>query len=150
MYKEGNPYLEMVSLSEYETYILERWYEAGTVSQGAGGLLPLEWPVIESWARQFYTESYVEWVEHPVTYYPNGRERARVYSPVVLKQCVLMDSELQLIRRLSQEYCSEYAESSNPTRDCPKQVVIEDTTEDEVLANADAMKEAMMQAFGNE
>lgn len=140
----------MVSLSEYETHILEKWYESGTVSQGAGGLLPLEWQAIESWANLFYTEEYVEWVEQPVTYYPNGRERERVYTPVLLKQCVLSDAELKLIRQLSQEYCSMYAEASNPACPCPKQIVLEDITEDEAVANADAIAEGFKLLFGNQ
>lgn len=140
----------MIELSEYETSMLEKWYESGTVSQGTGGLLPLEWEAINSWADRFYTEEYVEWIEHPITHYPNGRERARNYSPVTLKQCVLLDSELLLIRQLSQEYCSMYAEASNPSCPCPKQIVVEDITEDEAVANANNIADAFKLLFGSQ
>lgn len=136
----------MIPLSEYEQHILELWYECGTVGQGAGGIIPLAWGEIISWANQFYTESYIEWVEHP----RHSERHKRVYTPLLLTQCTLLDNELQLIRKLSQEYASEYALASDPARACPKTIELEDIEEDVAIANANAMEEAFKQMFGNQ
>jgi hypothetical protein len=145
-YVEGSPQLEMISLSAYEQHILEKWYEAGTVAQGAGGLLPLDWNTIIPWASHFYSEEYIEWVEHPR---PDKRYKVQ-YTPVVMKQCTLLDAELQLIRRMSQDYANEYAEASDPARACPKEIIVEDVPEDVAMANANAMAEAFKQMFGSQ
>lgn len=145
-YVEGSPQLELPTLSEYEQHILEKWYEAGTVAQGAGGMLPLDWNTIIPWASHFYSENYIEWVEHPR---PDKRFKP-VYTPVVLKQCTILDHELQLIRRLSQEYANEYAEASDPARACPKEIIVDDVPEDAAKANADAMADAFKSLFGSQ
>lgn len=134
----------MVSLSSFERHILELWYEAGTVSQGAAGVLALEWESIIAWANQFYSEHYVEWVEHP----RHSLRHKRVYTPLLLKQCTLLDVELQLIRRLSQEYASEYQEASDPKRECPKTIHLDEITDNDKLKNADAIEEGLLGLFG--
>ncbi|MGZ8888056.1 MAG: hypothetical protein ACXW1D_00705 [Halobacteriota archaeon] len=144
MYTEGSPYLELTPLSEYEQHLLELWFECGTVGQGAGGITPLDWTEILAWANQFYSEHYVEWVEHP----RHSNRHKRVYTPLVINQCTLLDSELQMIRKLSQEYTAEYSLASEPNRECPKQIVIEDISEDDALANANAMAEGFKNLFG--
>ncbi len=144
MYTEESPYLEMVTLSSYERHILDLWYECGTVAQGAGGLLPLDWDVIITWANHFYQHSFVEWVEHPRA----SNRHKRIYTPLMVTECTLMDWELELIRRLSQEYSSEYACASEPSRPCPKVIELDDVTEDEKLANAKAIAEGFKLLFG--
>lgn len=125
-------------MATYELSIIQKWHECGTVTQGANGLISLDWPQIESWASLFYTEEYVEWVEHPR---PDKRYKL-YYSPILLKQCTLLDCELQMIRKLSQEYAGEYALASDSARPCPKYIDIEDVSEEVAAANATAMKEA--------
>lgn len=144
MYQEGSPYLDMVALTEYEQHLLELWYECGTVGQSTGGLTPLEWDQIIKWANQFFTESWIEMVEHP----RHNPKHKRMYTAVPMTQCTLLDWELQLIRRLSQEYSSEYAQASSPNRECPKVVIAEDVSEDEALANAKAIGDAFKLMFG--
>jgi len=145
MYTEGSPYLEMAPLSSYQQWILELWHKAGTIAQGAGGLLPLEWPSLIQWANKFYSETYIEWVEHPKQ---NKRHKTQ-YSPITLSQCTLLDSELELIRQLSVEYSSEYAAANEPTRMCPKTVYEDEVCEEDVLKNAEAIEKAMMEMFGD-
>lgn len=146
MYSEGSPQLEMISLSPYEQHLLELWFECGTVTQGAGGLLPLEWDVIIKWANKFYSETYIEWVEHP----KQSKRHKSVYTPVPITQCVLLDSELQVIRRMSQSYVSEYNEANDSSRPCPKEIMIGDMTEEEALNNADAILQCALQMFGKQ
>lgn len=126
--------------------MLALWTEAGTVSQGAGGILSLEWESITAWANHFYSENYVEWVEHP----KQSKRHKSVYTPLLLTQCTLLDSELQLIRKLSQEYCAEYSNASDPSWPCPKTIDREEITEDAAMANADALGEALKRMFGKQ
>jgi hypothetical protein len=137
-YPEGSIQLELTTLSPYEQLVIEWWNEVGTVSQTAGGILPLEWVQIIKWADKFYTEEYVEWLEHPR---PDKRFRL-MSTPIVLKQWNILDCELILIRKLSQEYSAEYNAASESARPCPKLIDIEDVDEDVAAANALAMKEA--------
>ncbi len=136
----------MIELSEYEHHILSLWTECGTVAQGAGGLLPLEWPSIVAWANQFYSEDLVEWLEHP----RNSKRHKRVYTPIVTRHCVLFDSELNLIRTLSQEYSNEYSCANDPLRPCPREIVEEDIPEEVKEANANNMLDGMKMLFGGQ
>ena len=84
-------------------------------------------------------------VEHP----RHDKRHKRQYTAVPVTQCTLHDAELQLIRKLSQEYCSEYHEAtSESSRACPKDIVVEDIPEDVAVANADAMADAFKNFFG--
>lgn len=143
-YVPGSPQLDMIELSEYEYHIITLWTECGTVAQGAGGLLPLEWTSIVAWANQFYSEDLVEWLEHP----RDCKRHKRVYTPIVTRHCVLFDSELNLIRTLSQEYSSEYAAASDPARACPKEIFAEDIPEEVVEANSNAIMDNAKSLFG--
>lgn len=134
-YTQGSPYLEMAILSSYEQHILELWYKAGTVTQGANGIVPLPWDEIIAWANKFHSETYIQWVEHP----RHSKRHKVAYSPVVHTECTLLDFELELIRRLSQEYCSGYAAAYEDIP-CPKEVVLEDLSDEAKLENAEAMK----------
>lgn len=136
----------MIELSEYELHILNLWHECGTVAQGAGGLLPLEWPSIIQWANQFYSEDLIDWLEHP----RESKRHKRVYTPIVTRHCVLFDSELSLIRQLSVEYSSEYSMASDPARPCPRVFEAEDVTEDVAKANADSIAEGFKMLFGGQ
>jgi hypothetical protein len=135
----------LISLSAYEQHIYDKWIEAGTVAQGAGGLLPLDWNTITPWASHFYNEQYVKWVP-----FQRRKGQKKTYTPVVMKQCTLLDSELQLIRRMSQDYANEYAEASDPARACPKEIIVEDVPEDVATANANAMADAFKTLFGKQ
>jgi len=146
MYVEGHPEAVMIPLTRYERHLLELWYECGTIAQGANGLMPLDWNQIESWANQFYSETYIEWVEHP----RHSNRHKRLYTPIPIKQCTLLDSELKLIRRLSQEYSSEYSLASDPLRPCPKDVSDEVVPEIVAEANAENMLEGFQALFGKQ
>lgn len=144
-YTEGSPYLDVTPLSSYESWILELWYKAGTVGQGAHGLIPLSWEEITSWADRFYSETYIEWVEHPRI----SNRHKPVYTPIPIKQSTLLDEELEWIHRMSCEYSSEYAAANDPNRECPVTIVLEDIPEEQAIQNADAIREAMIAQFGN-
>lgn len=51
-----------------------------------------------------------------------------------------------MIRKMSQEYVAEYS-SNEPSRPCPKEVDVDDFTEDDKLANANAISDAFMSLF---
>jgi hypothetical protein len=132
----------MTALSSYEEHILELWYEAGTVVQGANGLTALDWPMIVSWADRFHSEKYTKWVKHQAR---KGQKITRV--PVEVTQCTLLEYELQLIQTLSKEYCSQYSLSYEPSCECPKLVELDEVTEDDALANANAIAEGLKSLF---
>lgn len=154
----GNPpQLEMVPITEYEKHILDLWYDAGTVAQGAHGIIPLSWSEIIAWANQFYSEEYIEWIPLssepkkplPLSLYgrPQAKEQPIKAVPIKVRQCTLLDYELKLIRKLSQEYAAEYAQASDKARVCPKDIYIEDVSEEDARNNADAMEQALLDLF---
>jgi hypothetical protein len=135
----------MAPLSSYEEWLVDMWHQAGTVGQGAGGLIPLSWPQITSWANRFYKESYVEWVEHP----NKAVDGSAIFTPLVVEQSTLLDQEIEMIYRLSCEYSSEYAAANDPNRECPIKIFVEDIPEEQAVQNADAIRDAMIAQFGN-
>lgn len=142
---------ELPFLSDYEQSLVRYWIESGQVSQTANGPIPLTWVEIDAWANRFYSEQYIEWVEHPRPLRSDGLSDKRcktVTTPVAVTQCTLTDWELQMIKRMSQEYVSEYSQN-DPSRPCPKEVVIDDLTEDDKLANANAFESAFKSLFGS-
>jgi hypothetical protein len=147
---EGSPETELPFLTQYEQTLVSYWIEAGQVTSLGTGLAPLTWAEIQAWAKQFYTEQYVEWVEPPrplrADGQPDERFRARPI-PLLATQCVLTDWELQMIKRMSQEYVAEYSQN-DPSRPCPKEVILDDITEDDKLANANAFESAFKSLFG--
>lgn len=145
-YTEGSPYLELPLLSEYEQSLVGYWFEAGTVEQTGSGLTSLSWQEIVAWANQFYKQPYVEFVEHP----RHSNRHKRTYTPVVIDQCALLDWELQMIKKLSQEYAAEYSQASSPSRECPKVIFLDEVSEDDALANANAMADAFKTMFGSD
>lgn len=86
----------------------------------------------------------MEWLEQP-----NQMESAPpMLTPVVIERCSLVDWELDQIKKMSQEYASEYSQASNPSRECPKPIFLDEVSEDAALANADAMAEGFKALFG--
>jgi hypothetical protein len=146
LYTKGSPYLELPSLSEYEQSLVSKWFECGTCEQGSGGLMPLSWGEIVSWATYFYKETIVEMVEHP----RHSKRHKRTYTPLVIERSRLVDWELEQIKRLSQEYVSEYSQGSAPDRQCPTTIFVDDVSEDDKVANAKSIREAMRVMFGKQ
>lgn len=134
-YHEDSPYLQLISLTDYELHLVGLWQEAGSVGQGAGGLTPLAWSEVVSWSDKFYSEESLEWVQSPT----------KRWMPVVSKTSTLLDYELKIVRDLSQEYCSEYADTSSH-RECPKYV---EADEVDSLMESTAMGDALMSMFGS-
>lgn len=135
LYTEDSPYVTPVELNEYEAHLVGLWHEAGTVSQSGMGLAPLEWGQIIIWADRFYSDEEVEWVKSP----------SNRWMPILSHVRTLTDGELQIIRQLSQEYCSEYSQASDPQRECPKIVFV-----DEVDGKSESARfgEAFKMMFG--
>jgi len=106
------------------------------VAQGGMGLSPLDWTQIVAWSERMYSSDTVEWVKSPT----------KRWMPVVTTQNTLMDYELQIIRQLSQEYCSEYSQASSPQRSCPKEL---STEEFDSLENSNAINNAFIELFGS-
>jgi hypothetical protein len=138
--------LELPFLSGYEQSLVSKWFECGTCEQGAGGLLPLSWKEIVAWASYFYKDTFVEMIEHP----RHSLRHKRTYSPVVIERSSLVDWELEQIKRLSQEYVSEYAEGTNPDRKCPNAIFDEDVSDEDKVTNAKQIREAMKVMFGKQ
>lgn len=135
--------MELPSLSEYEQSLVQMWFAVGTVQQTSGGITPLTWHEIVSWAKHFHREVTVEMVEHPL----QSKRHKRTYTPVVIERCSLTDWELEQIRNLSSEYVAEYHQTS-PSRECPKPVYIEDISEEDALINAASVESAMDRLLG--
>lgn len=149
-YTEGSPQRELSFLSSYEQTLVSYWVDAGQVSQTANGLAPLTWSEIDAWARRFHTEQYVEWIDHPRRLTRGGAPDKRyknIQSPLLATQCTLLDWELQMIKRMSQEYVHEYSQT-DPSRPCPKEIIFDDITEDAKLANANSFETAFKSMFG--
>lgn len=147
---KGSPETEIPFLSSYEQTLVAYWIEAGQVTSLGTGLAPLTWVEIDAWAKRFYTEQYVEWVEHPRPMRSDGMPDERykvVTTPILVTQCILTDWELQTIKRMSQEYVAEYSQT-DPSRPCPKEIVVGDITEDDKLANANTVTTALKSLFG--
>lgn len=136
--------MDLPALSEYEQSLVGHWFQVGTVAQTANGLTALSWQEIIAWATHFHKEIVVEMVEHP----RHSKRHKRTYTPVVIERCSLVDWELDQIKKMSQEYASEYSQASNPSRECPKPVFLDEVSEDAALANADAMAEGFKALFG--
>lgn len=83
-------------------------------------------------------------IEHPRH---NDRHK-RQYTAVAIERCALVDWELDQIRKLSQEYASEYSQASSPQRECPTPIFLDEVSEDAAMANADAMAEGFRNLFG--
>ena len=112
--------------------------QVGTVQQTSGGLVSLDWQEIIAWANHFHKEVVVEMIEHP----RHSLRHKRQYTPVVIERCSLVDWELEQIKKLSQEYSAEYSQASDPSRECPKPIFLDEVSEEDALANANAMAEA--------
>lgn len=149
-YVEGSPYLELPFLSSYEQNLVSYWVDAGQVTHTANGPVAITWGEIKDWAELFHSEQYVEWVVPPLPARIDGLPDERFRSkpiPLLAKQCTLTDWELQMIKRMSQEYVNEFANTAVDAP-CPKEVVIEDLAEEDKLANAKAMKDTLKSMFG--
>ena len=116
-------------------HLVGLWQEAGSVGQGAGGLTPLAWAEVVLWSDKFYSEEYIEWVQSPT----------KRWMPIISKTSSLLDYELKIVRDLSQEYCSEYADT-DPHRECPKHVEAEEV---DSLMESTALGDAFMSLFGS-
>jgi hypothetical protein len=136
--------LELPPLSEYEESLVGHWFNVGTVEQTGSGLIALSWQEILAWATHFHKEIVVEMIEHP----RHSKRHKRTYTPVVIERCSLVDWELDQIKKLSQEYASEYSQASSPSRECPKTIFLDEISEDDALANANAMADAFKTMFG--
>lgn len=103
----------------------------GSTSQGGTGVAPLVWGEIIEWANHFYSQHIVAYVEG---------------SPVVIKKCTLEDYELEIIMQLSREYCQEYYEASDPNRECPKEIFLDEI---DPVENSNAILEMFQKNWGN-
>lgn len=142
--------MELPFLRQYEQSIVNHWVESGQVSQSANGPTPLTWAEIKAWADQFHSEQYIEWVEPARPLRSDGLpdERFRVKPiPLLAKQCTLTDWELQMIKRLSQEYVAEYFNNAVDAP-CPKEIYIEDLSVEEKLDNSKALGDSLKAMFG--
>lgn len=149
-YTEGSPFLDLPFLTSYEQTLVNYWVEVGQVAQTTNGLAPIPWSEIQAWAKQFYTEQYIEWVEHPRPLRADGLPDERykeIRTPLLATQCILTDWELQMIKRMSSEYVAEYS-CNDPSRPCPKEIIVDDLSEDDKLANAKSIREGFKSLFG--
>lgn len=144
MYTEGSPYRELPSLSEYEQSLIQHWFACGTVTQTGSGIVSLLWGEILKWAKHFHKRVDIELVEHP----RQSARHKRAYSAVVVESCNLLDWELEQIKKLSEEYTSEYSAASNPQRECPTPIFLDEVSEEDASKNADAMADAFKVLFG--
>lgn len=149
-YVEGSPETELPFLSRYEQALVNYWVECGMATSTSGGIAPITWNEVDAWARRFHSEQYVEWVEptRPLRYDGLPDERFRVKPiPLLTTQCTLTDWELQTIKRMSQEYVSEYSQT-DPNRPCPKEIIPDEITDDDKLAAANSVTAALKSLFG--
>lgn len=130
-------FLQLPPLSEYEQSLVGHWMQVGQVQQTSSGLISLEWPQIIAWADRFHRESHVEMIEHP----RHSKRHKRTYTPVLVEKCTLLDWELEQIKMLSNEFVAEYSQASNPSRQCPTPIFIEDVSAEDALENAKKMKQ---------
>ena len=145
---------ELVDLDEYEQHLIKLWREVGSVSQGGMGVAPLVWEAIIEWANKFYLSDKIVMVPRTTVktserYYRNKlrteTETIVEEIPVVVKQSSLEDYELEIIMQLSREYCSEYAEASDPARPCPREIFLDEV---DGLENSNAILEGFMSLWG--
>jgi hypothetical protein len=113
--------------------------QVGTYQQTSGGLVSLDWQEIIAWANHFHKEVVVEMIEHP----RHSPKHKRTYNAVVIERCTLVDWELEQIKKLSQEYSSEYSQAIDPNRECPKPIFLDEVSEDDALANSKAIAEGL-------
>ena len=115
VYQDGSPYLQLITLTEYEQYLVGLWTEVGTISQSGMGIAPLLWTEISAWSEKFYNVRKTQWVEVD----------SGVWKECELIESSLLDYELLVVQHMSQEYCSEYGckELSQP---CPKQIDLDE------------------------
>jgi hypothetical protein len=142
--------LELPFLHDVEQTLVGYWIEAGQVTHTANGPTAITWGEVCAWADKFHSEQYVEWVEHPRPLRSDGLPDERfkeIRTPLLATQCTLPDWVLQAIKRMSQEYVGEFFNNS-PSAPCPKEVIIDELTEDDKLANAKAFKSSFMSMFG--
>lgn len=149
---EGSPAKELPFLTLYERNLVGYWIEAGFATQTANGPTSLTWAEIDAWARRFYTEQYIEWVEHPRPTRTDGLADERykvVLTPIRTDQCVISDWELQMIRKMSSEYVAQWAEKS-PYTPCPTEIDVEEMTEEAKRDNSDGVVKSLKAMFGAE
>ncbi len=89
---EGSPLLLMPPVYEGH-YLIELWHEAGTLESNGMGISKLSWQEINGWLSV----------------------RQKVGDPPLLHW------EVELVRKLSEEYSSEYNQASDKNREAPYQ-----------------------------
>lgn len=89
---DGSPFLFLPPVENLE-YILELWHDAGTIESSTGGISRLSWQEIDAWLRLREVNE-----ELPLTYW-----------------------EISMVRKLSEEYSSEYNLASSKNRPAPYQ-----------------------------
>lgn len=114
------------------------------LTQGGMGVTSLEWGEIRSWAELFHSDTYIEWCDNPET----TADVVLPPSAIPVKQITLTDWELQQVKRLSEEYCSEYHAATEPSRPCPRDIFIEDVSDEVAMENAKAMAQGFRDLFG--
>lgn len=137
-------------MCSYEHTLVNYWLECGTAVSTSGGLAPIPWSEIVAWSDKFYSEQYTKWVEHPRPLRSDGLADERykeIRTPLLATQCVLTDWELQMIKRMSSEYVAEYS-CNDPSRPCPKEVFVDELSEEDKLANAKSIREGFKSLFG--
>lgn len=95
------------------------------------GIDALDWTELVAWADRFYSETTIEFVKNP------DRPRDKP-TPILLKYSTIPDEDLQIIRQMSQDYCSMSHEATDPNCPCPKEieeVVLSEDEEEDLAAN---------------
>lgn len=120
------------------------------------GVAPLVWEEIIKWAERFYIQDKIIMVPRKTTKIIEKVVRGRVATqietvleetPILTRVSSLEDYELEIIMQLSREYCDEYAESSDPDRQCPKEIFLDEVTAEDAIANANAIQDGLMSLF---
>ena len=150
---------ELVDLDEYEQHLIKLWREVGSVSQGGMGVASLVWDEIIKWADKFYLVDKIVMVPRKIIKTTEktvrGKPKIEVETiveeiPIVVKQSSLEDYELEIIMQLSREYCAEYSEASDPLRPCPKEIFLDEVTQEDAIENANAIQDMFMKNWGRQ
>ncbi len=67
------------------------------------------------------------------------------YKFETIRAPIIMDYELDMVMQLSREYCNEYHEATDPSRPCPKEIILEEV---DGLEESTALGNALIAMFG--
>lgn len=105
----GSPFLILPEIFDGYEYLIEYWQEAGAIGCSGEGVTKLSWQEIEAWLNVKYRNEKFGRVRRN-----SRRKRCGMQSP-----WLLADWEIDAVRRMSEEYASEYNQASDKSRPAP-------------------------------